>query len=303
MTGPSPTRFLDPQILRSIARIELKARLLVEGMYASRHRCPFYGYSVEFVDHREYAPGDEPRTIDWKMLGRTEKYYVKRFEMESNMNVVCLVDASASMGYRPLDAERMTKFDYARYLAASICYLARKQQDAPGMVLFDQDIREFIPARQGQRHLFTILARLEQAQPSRETRLADTLKQIAQRLSRRGIIVMISDCYGDTEEVLDGLRQLVARGHEVITFQLMDHDEVEFPFKALASFRDLETGRNVVTDPLRQRPVYLERFAKFRRGIEQGCASAGIDHRFIETKTPIEETLRNYLLYRRERAR
>ena len=303
MTGSSPTRFLDPQILRSIARIELKARLLVEGLYASRHRCPFYGYSVEFVDHREYAPGDEPRTIDWKMLGRTEKYYVKRFEMESNMNVVCLVDASGSMGYRPLDAERLSKFDYARYFAASLCYLARKQQDAPGMVLFDEGIREFIPAKQGQRHLFTILARLEQAQAARETRLSDAVKQIAQRLTRRGIIVVISDCYGDPEAVLDGMRHLRARGHEVITFQLMDRDEVDFPFKALASFRDLETGRQVVTDPLRQRAVYLERFGKFNRALAEGCAAAGIDHRFIDTAMPIEESLRNYLLYRRERAR
>src|SRR5882724_1353463 len=127
------TRFLEPKILRAIASIELKARLLVEGMYASRHRCPFYGYSVEFVDHREYSRGDEPRSIDWKMLARTEKYFVNRFEMESNMNVVALLDSSGSMGYRPTVRDRLSKLEYGSYLAASLAYLARKQQDSPGL--------------------------------------------------------------------------------------------------------------------------------------------------------------------------
>lgn len=301
---PTPTRYLDADVLRSIGRIELKARLLVEGMYASRQRCPFYGYSVEFVDHREYVPGDEPRTIDWRMLARTGRHYVKRFEMESNMNVVTLLDASASMGYRSPEApDRLTKFEYAAYLAASIAYLAKRQQDAPGMVMFDQGIREFIPPRQGQRHLFTILSRLEQAAPGRSTDLPGSIKLIAQRLTRRGIVAVVSDLYGEPDAVLDGVRQLVARGHEVIVFHLLDHDEVEFPFKSLVSFRDLETDRQVVTDPLQQRATYQHRLAAFRAAIAGGCAASGVDYRFVDTSMPIERVLREYLLYRRERGR
>ncbi len=303
MSAVAPTRLLNPAILRSIERIEMKARMLVEGMYASRHRCPFYGYSVEFVDHREYAPGDEPRSIDWKMLARTEKYFVKRFEMESNMDVVCLLDASASMGYVPTDSSRLGKFEYARYLAAALCYLVRKQQDSAGLVLFDETVREFLPARQGQRHLFTILSRLEQAQPSKGTEIRGALKLIAQRLSRRGVVVVISDCHGDPEASLDGLRNLRARGHEVILLHLLDDDEVRFPFTSLVSFRDLETGRQVMGDPLRQRAAYLERLAAFRAAIADGCAKAGIDYRFIDTAMPIERVLREYLLFRRQRAR
>jgi uncharacterized protein (DUF58 family) len=303
MPAAAPTSLLDPAILRSIERIEMKARMLVEGMYASRHRCPFYGYSVEFVDHREYAAGDEPRSIDWKMLARTEKYFVKRFEMESNMDVVCLLDASASMGYRAKDPARLSKFEYARYLAAGLCYLVRKQQDSAGLVLFDEAVREFLPAKQGQRHLFTILSRLEQATPGKGTDLRSSLKLIAQRLGRRGIVVVISDCHGEPEATLDGLRNLRARGHEVILLQLLDDDEVRFPFTSLVSFRDLETGRQVMGDPLRQRAVYLERLQVFRDAIAAGCASAGIDYRFIDTAQPIEGVLREYLLFRRQRAR
>ncbi|MCX5658098.1 MAG: DUF58 domain-containing protein [Planctomycetota bacterium] len=299
----APTRFLEPALLRSIERIELRARMLVEGMYASRHRCPNYGYSVEFVDHREYVAGDEPRTIDWRMLARTEKYFVKRFEMESNMNVVCLVDASASMGYRPTDRNRFTKLEYVSHLAAAMAYLSRKQQDSPGLVLFDEVIREFIPPKQGQRHLFTILSRLEQTQARGQTALGPVLQLIAQRLNRRGLVMVLTDGYGEPESVLDGLRNLRARGHEVILFHLMDHDEVHFPFQALAAFRDLETGRQVVTDPLVQRQNYLNRFAAFRGAIEAGCAAAGIDYRFLDTSAPIETVLREYLLYRRQRAR
>lgn len=297
------TQFLKPEILRSIADIEVKARLLVEGMYASRHRCPYYGYSVEFKDHREYTPGDEPRTIDWKMLARTEKYYVKRFEMESNMNVACLLDVSGSMGYRPRDSQRLTKLEYANYLAAALCYLVCHQQDSPGLVAFDRAIREFVPCKQGERHLFTILGRLDALEPGGETDVGSVLRLISQRLKRRGVVLVISDGYGDPEDVTDGIRHLVVRGHDVVLFQLMDHDEVAFPFQALTSFRDLESGRQVMSDPLRQRQLYLSRFEGFCDAVQSGCLGAGSDYRFVDTVEPIEHVLRDYLLYRRKMAR
>ena len=296
-------RFLDPKVLRTIANIELRARLLVDGMYASRHRSPDYGYSVEFVDHREYTPGDEPRTIDWKMLARTEKYFVKRFEMESNMNVVCMLDASGSMGYRSTAADRLTKLEYAKYLSASICFLVRHQQDSAGLVTFDEGIRDFLPPRQGQRHLFTILAKLEAVEAKERTDANSVLKLIAQRLTRRGIVVLISDCHGDPEKFTDGVRHLAARGQEVIVFQILDSDEVTFPFNALTSFRDLETQGQLMTDPIRVRKLYLDRLGRFKEGIRTGCQSAGADYRFVDTAEPIELVLRDYLLYRRQRAK
>ncbi len=277
--------------------------MLVEGMYASRHRCPYYGYSVEFVDHREYVPGDEPRSIDWKTLARTEKYFVKRYEMESNMNVVCLVDASGSMGYRSRDTSQLTKLEYASYLTASLLYLVRRQQDAAGMVSFDTGIRDFYPPRQGLRHLYSILTRLESLEAQRRTELGELLRTISLRLKRRGIIVLISDCYDDTEAVIDGVRHLAVRGHDVILFHLMDHDEVTFPFKSLSNFRDLETGEKLIGDPLRQRRRYLDRFESFRSQVRDGCAACGADYRFIDTSEPLELVLRDYLLYRRQRGR
>ena len=297
-----PTRFLDVNILRSIANIELVARMLVEGVYASRHRSPNYGFSVEFVDHREYSPGDEPKKIDWRALARTEKYFVKRFEMEANMNVVCLLDVSGSMGYRSKDKKRLAKLEYASYLAASLCFLVDKQQDAAGLVTFDQALCDFLPARQGQRHLYSILSKLDALTAGGNTEVGDVLETIALRLPRRGIIVLLSDCYGEPDEVVHGVRQLVTRGHDVIVFQLMDHDEVTFPFQSAVSFRDLESRAQLIGDPLRQRRMYLNRFDRFRTQIREGCAAAGADYRFIDTSEPIELVLRDYLLFRRQMA-
>jgi uncharacterized protein (DUF58 family) len=294
-------RFLDPQVLRSIRSIELKARLLVEGLYASQHRCRFYGYSVEFKDYREYVPGDEPRIIDWKMLARTERYFVRRFVMESNMNVVCLLDASGSMSYRPQDLRRLTKMEYASYLVASLSYLASKQQDSPGLVTFTTDIAEFLSPRQGHRHLFSLLARLAAVQPRGETNLENVLKQVALRLRRRSLFVLVSDCHGDPDRVLDGVRHLAARGHEVVVLQLLDRDEVDFPFRSLTSFRDLETGAEIMCDPLRQRREYAARVGAFRSAIRDGAVACGADYRFLDTSLPIEVVLRDYLLYRRHR--
>ncbi|HEY3319095.1 MAG TPA: DUF58 domain-containing protein [Planctomycetota bacterium] len=294
-------KFLDPAVLRSISSIELKARLLVEGLYASRHRCRYYGYSVEFKDHREYVAGDEPRIIDWKTLARTERYYVRRFEMESNMNVVCLLDASGSMSYRPQDPRRFTKMEYASYLVASLSYLVSKQQDSPGLVTFTTEIKDFLAPKQGNRHLYTLLARLQALRPQGRTNLEDVLKKVALRLRRRGIFILVSDCHGDVNAMLDGLRHFAARGHDVVVLHLLDHDEIEFPFHSLTSFRDLETGAEVMCDPLRQRREYSARVAAFRDTVREGACACGADYWFVDTAQPIERVLRDYLLYRRQR--
>ena len=303
MPSSQPGHFLHPDLLRSLSNIELKARVLVEGMYASRHRSPFYGQSVEFVDHREYAPGDEPKRIDWKMLARTEKYFVKRFEMESNMNVVTLLDRSGSMGYEPSDQARLGKLTYGSYLSAALAFLVNRQQDAAGLVTFGGDIDRFVPPQQGERHLRTLFSTLEDVAAEGQTGVREVLDSVAERLPGRGIVVLISDCYGEPEATIEGVRHLVARGQDVIVFHLLDHDEVTFPFKALTSFRDMESGREVMSDPLKQRNEYLERLEEFRQEMRDGVTGAGADYRFIDTVEPLETVLRDYLLHRSQMMR
>ena len=291
-------KYLDPDVLRSVANIELKAKMLVEGLYASRHRSPFYGYSAEFVDHRNYAPGDEPKLIDWRVFGRTDRLYVKRLEMESNMNVLVLLDTSASMGYTPLDRKRFTKLEYACYLTAALGYLVCHQQDATGLVAFDRDIRQFIPARQGERHLHLMFSALEDLDPNGETDLSAVLTRLGHLVTRKGLVVVLSDFHDEPDIVAQGLKLLAARGHDVIVFQILDHDELEWPFEALSNFRDLETGRTVMGDPMAMRDRYLRNLDHLIETVRDACKACGADHRLIDTNQPIQEALRDYLLLR-----
>ena len=303
MAASSPVGLLDPKIIRNLPDIELLARLLVQGAYAHMHRCKQYGHSVEFVDHREYMPGDEPRHIDWKMLARTERWYVKRFEMESNMDVSVVLDISGSMSYRSDDKKRLTKFEYARFLTAALCYLVNKQNDAPGFISFGTDIRDYFPPKQGKRHLYGILARLAELKPEEGTDLDNVLGKLSLRLKRRGLVVLFSDFYGDTEVITDGMKQISARGHDLVVFHLVDTDERDFPFRQLTSFRDLESGGQLLNDPLLGRRVYQRRFNRFQEEIREGTHAAGGDYRFITTADPIEYVLRDYLLFRRQQNR
>ena len=291
-------QFLDPAMLASVAGIELAARYLVEGLWASRHRSPLYGYSVEFVDHRNYTFGDELKTIDWRVFGRTDRFYVKRFEMESNMDVTILLDVSASMGYEPEAKGRLTKLQYASYLAAGLAYLLLHQQDAPGLVTFDSEINVFLPPRQSRRHLWTILAELEKAEAGNDTGIGATLETIAERLKRRGMVVLISDCIDDTDAILSGIRKVAARQHEVLVFQVLDHDERHWPFQQPSDFIDLESNQTIQGDPVSLREEYLKQFEEFLERIRTGCSKSNVHHVLLETTTPLEQGLRNYLLRR-----
>jgi len=290
--------YLDPAMLASIAGIELAARLLVEGLWASRHRSPLYGYSVEFVDHRNYTFGDELKTIDWRVFGRTDRFYVKRFEMESNMDVTILLDVSASMGYQPEAKGRLTKLQYGSYLAAGLAYLLLHQQDAPGLVTFDTEARVFLPPRQSRRHLWTILAELERVQCGGETGIGPTLETIAERLSRRGMVVIISDCIDDPESVLAGIRKVAARQHEVLLLQVLDTEERHWPFQQPSSFVDLETRHTIEGDPVSLREEYLKNLEEFLETIAAGCRRSNVHHELMETTTPLDRGLRSYLLRR-----
>lgn len=291
-------QYLDPTMLASIAGIELKARYLVEGLWASRHRSPLYGYSVEFVDHRNYTFGDEPRTIDWRIFGRTDRFYVKRFEMESNLDVTILLDLSASMTYEPEDKGRLTKFQYASYLAAGLAYLLLHQQDAPGLVTFDTEVRTFLPPRQSRRHLWTILAELERAECGGETSIGPVLETVAERLKRRGMVILISDCIDDSEALLAGIRKVAARQHEVLLFQVLDYDERHWPFQRPSSFTDLESRLVVEGDPVSLREEYLQQFEEFLETIGAGCRRADVHRVLVDTTVPLEQSLKDYLLRR-----
>jgi uncharacterized protein (DUF58 family) len=223
--------------------------------------------------------------------------------MESDMAVTCVLDTSASMGYQPSDRRRFSKEEYACYLVAGLAYLAQRQQDAPGLITFDETIREFVPPKQGQRHLFTILARLEQMRAGGAGDPGRALQQVSQRLKRRGLVLVITDGWGEQAHLTDGIRHLRARGHDTVLLHLLDHDEVTFPFQSMASFQDMESGVQSLADPLRQRRTYLERLEAFRAAVEKGCVDAGADYRFIDTAEPIETVLRSYLLERRREGR
>jgi uncharacterized protein (DUF58 family) len=295
-------RFLDPVFLKTLKNMEVAARFLVDGMYASRHRCPFYGYSVEFKDLREYVQGDDPRSIDWKMFARTEKVYVKRFEMESNMDVMTLLDVSASMGYQsPFDKRRLTKIEFGRFLAAGISYLVNNQQDSAGLMTFDTELRAFLPCRQGRRHLNAILITLDQARSSDRTAVDLVLQKAGMRLKRRGLVALISDCYGNTDDIVSAIRLLRARGQDTIVFHVADDDEINLPFDMLTSFHDMETNREVMCDPVRQKRHYVQRFQALRDKLAKGCAECGADYVFAQTSQPIEMVLRDYLIFRRAR--
>jgi len=291
-------RYLDPAMLASVAGIELAARLLVEGLWASRHHSPLYGYSVEFVDHRNYTFGDELRTIDWRVFGRTDRYYVKRFEMESNMDVTILLDVSGSMGYEPEAKGRLTKLQYGCYLAAGLAYLLLHQQDAPGLVTFDSSIRVFLPPRQSRRHLWAILAELDKAAPGRETGIGAALETLAERLKRRGMVVLVSDCLDETDSLHAGVRKIAAHQHEVLVFQILDSDERHWPFQQPSSFVDLETRQTIEGDPVSLRDGYLRSFQEFMETLGAGFRRSNVHHELLETTTPLEHGLRNYLLRR-----
>lgn len=289
------SHFLDPRILNQLPDIELIARRLVHGMFIGYHRSPYYGYSVEFSDHREYTQGDDIRKLDWKVFGKSDRYFIKRFEMESNLRCYCLLDVSSSMNF---SGEGITKLEYGCYLAASITYLIMCQHDQAGLVTFDHKVRDLLPARGSRAHRRLILDRLARIQPGPATDLPAILHELAERLPRRGLIVIISDCFGSPEALSHALEHLRFRKHDLILFQTLDRYELELPYSALADFVDAESGRRLPVDPLVDRPGYLERINRFQQAIREGCHKNQMDYVLASTSEPIERMLFQYLVRR-----
>jgi uncharacterized protein (DUF58 family) len=292
-------RFLDPGIIARLGTMELKARTVVEGFLSGLHRSPYKGFSVEFAEYRQYLPGDDLNTLDWKVYARTDRHYVKKFEEETNLECHLLLDQSASMAYR--GAAPMSKLEYGSVLAASLAFLMNRQRDATGLIAFDEQIRFRLPAAGRPGHLHALLLALERIQPGLRSNVGRPLHQLAEALLKRSLVVLISDLLDDPEPVIKGLRHLKFRGTDVVVFQVLDPNELTFPFKGAAKFKDIETDEEVVADPARARRDYLRELAGLTLRYDRELRGAGIDYVQLDTSQPLDFALLTYLSARARR--
>lgn len=289
-------KYLDPAFVAKLANIELKAKLVVEGFITGLHRSPYHGFSVEFAEHRAYRAGDEPRHIDWKVFGRTNKYFVKQYEEETNLRSIIALDSSASMKFA--SAGNISKFEYASYLAAALALMMINQRDATGLALYDTKINTYLPPRSKQSYISEILRSLESTTPANDTGTASALDLLAERISRRGLVIIMSDFFDDPDSVLNALKHFRHRKHEVIAFQVLDPRERDFKFGSGATFKDLETGEEMITQPYHIQKSYSEAMNSFISRIKKECYEHRIDYHIIDTSMPYDKALRDYLTKR-----
>ncbi len=299
MAAPSlVTSYLDPETISRLSRLDLVARLVVEGFITGLHRSPYHGFSVEFSEHRPYMPGDPLRDLDWKAFGKTERLYVKQYEEETNLKAYMLLDVSGSMGFQ--SGGPLSKFRYASCLAAALTYLMLRQRDAVGLMLFRERIESYVPPRSVQSHLQVLLREISQARPSADTRMAPAFHDLAERISRRGLIVIFSDLLDDPEEVLAGLRHFRHRGHEVIVFHVLDPRERDLDFRGETRFYDLEDPeQTITTQPRHIQPEYREMMDSLIRTYRYHCAEGQIDYVLLDSATSFDVALSRYLVRRK----
>lgn len=295
-------KYLDPEILARLEGLQLRARMIVEGYVSGVHRSPYHGFSIEFAEHREYAPGDDLRYVDWKVFGRTDKVYLKQFEEETNQVCYLLMDTSESMRYQS-DAVAMPKLEYARCVAAALSYLILQQQDSVGLVTFDREVRALVRESSNPSHLKQLLHVMEQSRPERKTATGPIFHGLAERFKKRGIVVIFSDLFDNVDSMMAGLKHFRHRRHEVILFHVLDPAELEFPFRQLVLFRGLEQLPNVVADPRGLRKAYLQQFGRFLRRVKKGCRMHQIDYVLMRTDQSFDVALSSYLASRMTRVR
>jgi len=296
---PDTTRFLKPEVVAKLKGIDLKARLVVEGFLAGLHRSPYKGFSVEFTEHRPYMPGDEPKRIDWKVYAKTDRFVVREYEEETNLRAYLVLDASGSMAYA---TGRVTKLEYANMLAASLAYLLLHQKDSAGLITFSDRINAYVPPRSTPAHLNALLHQLSIVKPAGDTDIAGTFHQLAERVKRRGLVIIMSDLWDEPQAVLTALRHFRHKKHEVLVFHIQDPNEREFAFRNPVVLKDMETGQELTVDPRVLREQYQRDFDKFFATFEHGCREAAIDYHRITTDTPFDRALFSYL-ERRSRMR
>jgi len=285
--------FLDPAVLARLGTLELKARTIVEGFLSGLHRSPFKGFSVEFAEYRQYIPGDALSTIDWKVYARSDRYVIKKFEEETNLDCHLLLDVSGSMGYG--SHHGLTKFQYGAILAASLGYLMNRQRDAVGLTAFDENIVSMMPASSRPGHLRALLVTLDRLKTEHRTNVAKPLHQLANTLTKRGMVVLISDLLDDPAEIIRGLKHFQFRGIDVIVFHVLDHDEIEFPFERATRFQDLETNEEVMAVPGAVRGHYLKGIGSLIEQYRRELGATGIDYQLLDTNRPLELALASYL--------
>jgi uncharacterized protein (DUF58 family) len=285
-------RFLDPAGLARLGNMELVARHVVEGFLTGRHRSPYHGFSVEYLDHRAYTPGDDLRMLDWKILARSDKYQVKLFEDETNLRAYILLDCSNSMAFT---SGELSKLSYACYLAAALTYLLIRQNDAVGLLLFDTGVRQYVPPRAHPTQFRRILQSLDAVSAGGETNLGDVLHEAAERTGRRGLIIVISDLIDDETEIAGGLQHFRHNKHDVLVFQVLDEAELSFPYDRLAQFRDIEGGGRVVAHPNNLRRSYQLRMNRFLEHLRNACFQRRISYNLANTREPYDKFLAAYL--------
>jgi uncharacterized protein (DUF58 family) len=293
-SAATPARFFDPELLARIGSLELLARAVVEGFMSGLHRSPYTGFSTEFTEYRQYNPGDDLRYLDWRLLGRTDRYFIKKYRADTNTQCHLLLDTSASMNYA--HASTVTKLEYAKFLAASLAYLLNRQQDAVGMVAFDQKIHTHVPARNRTGHMRTIFGNLSLLEPGGETRLAESLHQLAEVLTRRGIVVVISDFYDQPDRLQEAFQHLRFKGHDLVAFHVLDQNELDFEFTdPVLLLEDAETQEQMPVLPDVVMSGYRERMKRHVEDMRHCAAANHVDYEVLTTKQPLDFALFAFL--------
>lgn len=296
---PTAEQYLKPEVIRTVARLDLRARFIVEGFLSGLHASPYHGFSVEFSEHRRYTQGDDPKDIDWLVYAKTDRYYIKKYQAETNITGYLVMDLSESMAYTY--RQELTKFEYAVCLAAALGYLMIHQQDPVGLITFDDKIRHSLPPHSKRTQLGNILALLSKLKPVGPTEIARNLKSIAAMIKHRSLVMLFSDLLADPDPIIDTLHLLRHAGHDVIVFHVLDEAEVTFPFEGAVDFQDPETKQNLIVDAAGMRADYLDAVGELRNQYRRECFSAGIDYVPLDTSMPFDKALLGYLASRKAR--
>lgn len=298
---PHVSDILSPSDIGKFTNLQVLAKQVVEGFCSGMHRSPHKGFSVEFKEHRSYVPGDDIRTIDWKLFGKTDRLYIREYEEETNLRCTILLDSSGSMGYSGSRSNGMTKHDYAIRTAACLSYLMLQQQDSVGLVTFDRRVRRYIPPRARPKHLKAIVEELKRHKPEFETELGDVFHEMVVKLQRRGLLIIISDLFGNVDQLMKSLAHFRHANHEILIFQVWDPDELDFPFRQWTQFASLEHASNRhLVDPAQMRRDYLAKLEQFRDQLTRGCNRHRISLVPLTTDQPFADSLAAYLALRRK---
>ncbi|WP_298861472.1 DUF58 domain-containing protein [uncultured Gimesia sp.] len=296
---PNVEQYLKPEVIQTVARLDLRAKFIVEGFLSGLHASPYHGFSVEFSEHRRYTQGDDPRDIDWQVYAKTDRYYIKKYQAETNLTGYLVLDLSESMAYT--HRQQLSKFDYSICLAASLAYMMIHQQDPVGLITFGEQIKNYLPARSKRGQLGNILAMLANSQPAGMTEVSKNIQQIASMVKHRSLFMIFSDLLTDQKQVLDSLQRLRYAGHDVIVFHVLDEAEVYFPFQGMVDLKEPEAGDSMIVDAEGMKADYLEALNELRETYTEKLQAMGVDYVPLDTSMPFDKALIEYLSQRKAR--